>query len=495
MSQINSTSQRFGNIIFKNTAFVTGGNLLLKAISFLFSIFVIRRLGDSRFGQYTTVLAFVGLFQIFAEMGITQYVMREISRDRSNKNKYFWNLVVLRVLLALINILLIPFFASIYGYNPELILGVFLYTLTFLFAAFEASFQATLTAHEQMHYISAINVSGQVAFIFLGSIFLFSGLGFIWLVVARLLASIPRLGLGWWAVQRHKLFPDKVQINARKWPKLLLAGLPFGVIALTLTIATSIDTVMLSKSQPSNVVGWYNVAYGLIISITILPNGFKDAIVPTLTRAHVSKPGVVSSWYHHTTKLFIAIGVPLAVGGMILSEQLVLFLYSEEFLPAAAVLRILVWDLPFVIYAGFCGRITTIISEEKASARIYTVNAIANILLNLIFIPLFSMIGAAVVSVITDIISAIQFNLLVTHKLAPQDMRPHLLKIGIASIVMGLGVWATPSFHLFVRVGIGVFIYCAMILILRLPDETEKEWTRGGIQKLSRLLQVNKNRD
>ena len=101
----------------------------------------------------------------------------------------------------------------------------------------------------------------------------------------------------------------------REWPKLLLAGLPFGIIALTLTIATSIDTVMLSKSQPSNVVGWYNVAYGLIISIAILPNGFKDAIVPTLTRAHASEPGVVGRWYHHTTKLFIAIGLPSQLAG------------------------------------------------------------------------------------------------------------------------------------------------------------------------------------
>ena len=167
MSLTNSPNQPFGNIIFKNTAFVTAGNLLLKAISFLFSIFVIRRLGDSRFGQYTTVLAFVGLFQIFAEMGITQFVMREISRDRSSKSKYFWNLIILRLFLALINIITIPFLAYLYGYNLELILGIFLYTLTFLLAALEASFQATLTAYEQMKYISGMNVLGQITFIFL----------------------------------------------------------------------------------------------------------------------------------------------------------------------------------------------------------------------------------------------------------------------------------------------------------------------------------------
>ena len=87
---------RLGNIIFKNTLFVTAGNLVLKLLSFLFGIFVIRQLGDGRFGQYATVLAFVGLFQIFAEMGVTQYVMREIARDRSKVDKYFWNLIAVQ---------------------------------------------------------------------------------------------------------------------------------------------------------------------------------------------------------------------------------------------------------------------------------------------------------------------------------------------------------------------------------------------------------------
>ena len=88
-----SDSSGLSSIIFRNTTYVTFGNLILKLLNFLFSIYVIRSLGDARFGQYSIVLGFVGLIQIVAELGISQFIMREISRDKSLAKEYFWNLV------------------------------------------------------------------------------------------------------------------------------------------------------------------------------------------------------------------------------------------------------------------------------------------------------------------------------------------------------------------------------------------------------------------
>jgi O-antigen/teichoic acid export membrane protein len=299
------------------------------------------------------------------------------------------------------------------------------------------------------------------------------------------------LGIGYWAIRKHQLLPNKIHITPQIWPELLRAGLPFGIITLTLTIANSIDTVMLSKSQPAYVVGWYNVAYGLIISLTFLSNGFKDAIVPSLTRAHAKEPDTVRVWYQHTTKIFFAISFPMALGGMLLSNKIIVFLYTDEYLPAAVAFAILAWDIPFLMYAGFCGRITTIIREEKAAARIYTVNAAANVILNLIMIPLYGMIGAAVVTVLTDIISAMQFYILLRRNLAPPSMKTNLIRIIIASVVMGLGVWSINSLNLIIQIVIGFLIYLIMIVLLGLLDETEQNWIRSGIAKIAQFLRVN----
>ena len=75
-----SSQKSVGRAIVRNALFVTGGGIALKAMNFLYGVFVVRQLGDDRFGHYNIVLAWVGLFSIFAELGITQYALREIAR-------------------------------------------------------------------------------------------------------------------------------------------------------------------------------------------------------------------------------------------------------------------------------------------------------------------------------------------------------------------------------------------------------------------------------
>ena len=148
--------------IFKNTIYVTAGEVVLKALTFLFNVYVIRQLGDERFGQYSIVLAYVGLFQIFVELGMTQYVMREIARDRRKTQSLLWNLVILRVLLAILGIVVITLSGMMVGYSPELVLGIFIYTFSFLLAAFYTPLSAVLTANERLDYTMALSILGRV---------------------------------------------------------------------------------------------------------------------------------------------------------------------------------------------------------------------------------------------------------------------------------------------------------------------------------------------
>ncbi|HHX64515.1 MAG TPA: oligosaccharide flippase family protein, partial [Chloroflexi bacterium] len=70
--------QGTGRIILKNAISLTMAEIAIKVLTFAFNVYVVRRLGDDRFGQYSIVLAFTGLFSILLELGMTQYVMREI---------------------------------------------------------------------------------------------------------------------------------------------------------------------------------------------------------------------------------------------------------------------------------------------------------------------------------------------------------------------------------------------------------------------------------
>lgn len=468
-----TSRQSLGMTIAKNTIVVTLGSLLLKAINFLFNVYIIRRLGDNRYGQYSVVLAFVGIYQIFAELGVSQFVMRESARDRSQAEPLFWNLVAVRSLLALAAMAFMPLLAYSFQYDSQLILGVFLFACSFLLSAVLAPIQGLLTAYERFDIVTTQNVLGQVVFVLFGAAFLLSGLGFIWLIVASLISLVPQIALGVYFVLRNKLLTGKFRVQPSSWFGLIRSGLPFGIITLTLSIAFKIDTIILKGFTNDSIVGWYNAAYNLVFSLTFLTAGFKEAIVPSLARSFVTDPVQVERWYFRTVKMMVILSLPIAVGGMLIANPLITLLYSESYAPSGPALAILIWDVPFLMFASFCGNISTIISQERRAALIYGINALANVLMNLYAIPHYGLMGAAVTTVLTDLIGSVQFYFMLRGRLNLPDMRLTMIKAVAAAGLMGILIYLLRDVNLFVLIGVGMIVYTILIFVFRLFDEAE----------------------
>jgi O-antigen/teichoic acid export membrane protein len=488
--QQDNSESGLGKTIFKNAAFVTLGNVILKVIYFLFNVYVIRELGDGRFGQYSTVLAFTGLFSIFAELGMTQYAMREIARDRTKAKFFLWNLIAIRSILAVVGVVGITMAGRAVGYSDELVLGIFLHTTGYLLSAVAVPLEAVLNGNERLDYVTTNRVISQLAIVILGTIFLFNGFGFIWLLIANLISILPTIAIGIWAIKRHQLVDFSIEINPRLWPSLIKAGIPFGVITLALTIAFSIDTVMLSMWVSDNEVGWYNVAYNLVRSMMLFFTGFSVAIVPSLSRSFVKDISSVYSWYRRSVKFILLISLPLAFGGLVVADKLIDFLYTPEFIPAALGLKILVWDVPLLMFNSFNGNMTTVIGAERSAARIYTINAIANVVLNAYAIPRYGYIGAAVVTVATDLIGSIQFYLLMRTRLGIPDMKSVLLRVLAASGLMASAVFLMGNLHVIVLVLLGGVIYGGLVLLFRLLDSNEWDLIFSFVRRVGRSLQA-----
>ncbi len=194
----------------------------------------------------------------------------------------------LRLILALAGVVIITLAAVYVGYSQLVVLAIFLYTWTFALSALESPLETVLVANERFDYVTALSIIGQLGFAILGAIVLYSGQGFVVLVAVGLVAMMPQLALAVWAVKRRGLLAFKPAIDIRVWPHLMKSGLPFGFISLALTIAFSIDTVILSVYWPQNVVGWYSAAYGLTRSLLFFFDGFSTAIVPSLSRTYLS---------------------------------------------------------------------------------------------------------------------------------------------------------------------------------------------------------------
>ncbi|MGQ0603009.1 MAG: flippase [Anaerolineales bacterium] len=486
MSDSATPQRSLASIVLRNAAWTTFGSLLLKALNFLFNVYVVRSLGDERFGQYAIVTAFPGLFAILIELGITQYVMREIARNRQSANALIWNLIAVRLLLALVGVAAITAAAGAVGYASELVFGIFLFSLSFVLSALETPLEVVLAANERFDYLALLNVVGRVSFMSLGALFLWLGLSFHWLIAAGLIGLPIQMAVAIWAVRKHRFMEFRPTFAVSIWPGLIRAGVPFGMISLALTVAFSIDSVMLSLFESDSVVGWYKAAYDLVFSLMFVFGGLSTVMVPTLSREYASNPDRVHDWYHRSVRMILLMSAPMAVGGMMVAYPLIEFLYGREFLPSALALQILIWDVPLLMFNAYCGNMTTVTGQERAAARIYGLNAVANIVLNLYAIPRFGIIGASLVTVITDLIGALQFNFLLKRKLQMPSVTALALRVGLASTLMGVVVWLANSLPLVVQIFTGMAAYGILALVLRLIGPQEKALMLRLWQRVSR---------
>ncbi|MCA0452577.1 MAG: flippase [Chloroflexi bacterium] len=485
-----------GRIILRNTLFGVGSQIALRIVSFLFQIFVIRTLGDAEFGTYNVIISWVSYFQVLGDLGITQYFRREIARDRSATGRYFWDMVVLRLLLAVVTSIVTIGSAFIFltPYSSEKLLAIALFCGTYFFQAFLYPLLMVIEGNERVDISQMFNVIGQIVILIAGFILVSISKSFFWLIIAGFINIPVLIFLAYRVVKRNNFGPPSFHINRSMWWGILQYGLPFGLIQFALTSNRFADRIVLNQFQFSAAeIGWYSIAYNLTLNFTTLAQAFNDAFQPTLAREHAGDPTKAPRWYFRSVKMMLFLALPIAIGGMLLSEPLISTLYKPQNRAAYIAFFIIIWDLPAVLYNNFCGNMTTAIVKERAAARINVTQSIVNIVVNIVLIRPLGMIGAAFATVISDTYAASLFYLLFRREFGPGLGFKHLLRVLASAIGMGavIVILHELGINLFITIALGVVVYLAFIWLTKAFTDEERALIRGIVQRVTRKIGIS----
>jgi O-antigen/teichoic acid export membrane protein len=453
-----------GRTIARNTLFGIGAQFALKFANSALTILIVRSLGDEGFGQYNIVFAWTALFSVIGDLGITQYLMREIARDPRKTDELFWDTVILRFLLAILcTVVTVGGAIFLTTYSPELILGFGIFCLTYFMFMFVEPFNSLLTGNERIDLVSVLRVASQVIFMAICAVFLLFKLNYLWLVAAGVIAQPFVIALQIWVIRRNKLGPPRFRLNRKMWWTLIRLGLPFGFTQIALSFAFRVDTIVLSNYVSDAEVGLYSVAYGLVLTLLGIASSFSGAILPTLSREFGKSPETIRRWYYNSVKILMFLGLPIAVGTTLTATKIVALLYQPEIAPAAVALMILVWDLPFVMYHAFSGNIANSTLREGNAARIYISLGIVNLALNLFLIPRFGIIGASFSTVLTDVAGAAQFYFLFRREFGTGLGLKRIIRICLVAALMGGFIFILHDWDFLFIVPISAIFYLVLI--------------------------------
>lgn len=456
--------------IVRNSALSIVGQVAIRALSVLFSIAVVRRFGSATFGEYSSVLAFVGLFSVLSDLGLGSWGTRAVAQDRARTGELVWRVIGLRAALSAATAAMIVGLAALV-YPAQHVLAIAFAACTLFLFGVSGGFDMAWLGHERLDISSSVSVINQLAFVGIGTAVLVLHGGVLALILASLVALAIATVASWRMATRILGLTLARPILRGGWT-LIRACAPIGAVQISLLISYKADTVLLSIFRSNEIVGVYAVAYNLIFSLMLISHSVNLALFPALSRVSDDR-GALDALALRAVKCLSLLCVPVAFGGAILAPALIRFLYTDAYRQSATVLQIVIWVLPFMFLTEFYGYYLTAIHRERSAGRAALIMAGTNVALNLICLPRFGVWAAAIITVITEFVFLAQYLWALRDRGVIGALARLLWRPALASSVMAVALRVFPLHALLPMIVLGVLIYGGMILLLGGVRRTE----------------------
>jgi O-antigen/teichoic acid export membrane protein len=199
---------------------------------------------------------------------------------------------------------------------------------------------------------------------------------------------------------------------------------------------------------------------------TIVPVALMASLLPLMSEYYLASKDNFKKIYQYAFKYLLIFIIPVAVALTIFSDQTTTVLFGKEFLPSSLATRILIWAEVFV-FVGIVNNSILISSNKQKIDPVFTgTSAAVNIILNVILIPRYSFIGAAIASLVSYAVGPIMGYFIPSTTAYSRSMLRFSLRPFLASLVMAYCISLTCRYSM-LSIFISPFIYFSVLYFLK----------------------------
>lgn len=438
------------------------GILAVVAISF-----ITRYLGREGFGFYTTVVAFLQFIAILIDFGLTTIAVQMVSERDDGVDKIMSNLMTLRTVSAAIFLGAAPLAALFFPYPGIIKLGIAITTITFFFQLLLQTITGIFQKHLAMHIPAAADFISRIFFVIAVAALVHFKQGFlpiIWALAATNLISLIIIYF-----YSRKFVVIRPAFDWAIWKNILSRAWPIGVSIILNLIYLKVDIILLSLYKSQEEVGLYGAPYKLIDALTMFAMLFMGLILPLLAAARAKKETArFAHIFQKTFNLLIIFIVPMLVGAYFISDRVMTAMAGEAFAASGKILTILTIGASALFVGSLFSHTIIALDKQKLIIWGYLADAVLSLIGYFIFIPRYSYIGAAWVTVFSESFIVIIGAVIVWRE---TGLVPKFLKISAKAIAAALPMAALLYFIKDVSVVISMSaaaaIYVVFIVIFR----------------------------
>lgn len=388
------------NRALKNASWIIVCRVIQSLISLVIGMISARYLGPSNYGVITYVSSVVAFALPIMQLGLNQTLVKEFVQSPEREGKILGTSLVINVLSSIVSMIgSVAFVFLVNAGEQETILVCILYSLTLLFQATEMTqywFQYQLLSK----YPSIATLSAYVAVSLYKIFLLVTQKSVVWFALSNVLdyflISVILM------VIYFKVGNQRLSFDWRLGREMLSRSKYYIIPSLMVMIFQHTDRIMIKLMMGETETGFYSAA---ITCVGI--SGFVfSAVIDSMRPVILEEKGKDQARYENRVAQLYAIitfiSLAQSIGMTVLAKPLVNLLYGAEYAPTAGILCVAVWYVTFSYYGSV--RNVWILAEgkQKYLFGINVIGAVANVLLNLLLIPRWGGVGAAVASLITQ---------------------------------------------------------------------------------------------
>ena len=438
------------------------GEAVARLVGFAGTVYVARRLGVDAYGIIAVAAAIVLYFSHVADYSVEILGARAIARDRGNVDGLAPPLVVARLQIAAACIAVLGVAGFFVLPQPD---GAILAVSSLTLLSVAGSTRFVFLGIERPTTAALARVAGELLSLAL-IVALVRDAGDMSLVpwahvvgdgamVLILLAVLTRFGYRL-PIRRA---PDVVR-------PIFVAATPLVAHAILGLAIFNSDLVFLRALKDARTAGMYAAAYTLISFLLNIGVTYGFSLLPVLTRegGGDGDPVRERTLFDHAMIQVVTVALPIAAGGCLLAGGLIELVFGARYAGAVPALRVLIWSIVAawirnVVQMGLIAR-----HQQSFVLRTSVWSAAANLVLNLVLIPPYGMIGAAVATVATETMRTVVGIVYSTRLGLPFGVSRRLWRPMLGTALMVAALWAVPMPGVLAAIAAGVGVYGVVLL-------------------------------
>ncbi|WP_295114696.1 oligosaccharide flippase family protein [uncultured Methanobrevibacter sp.] len=459
--------------IFHNMSWILISQIIASICGFIWTILIARYLGVHDYGILGFATSITGILSITTDFGISTHIVRHIATDYDSSPKYLGNAIPLKSIFAILTAILTLAILLILKCDETTIIVTLLFTLEMIIKSFINLMNGGFQAFEKGKYQGIGNTLLNAILLIFILLAIFSDWGLLGITLAYLISNIIALIYIYITFIRYVSKPH-FEFDKTFCKKITMYSIPFAITGVLYSIYYSVDIIMLTNIIGNTATGIYNASYKLINVITLLYTAYTAVIFPVMSKFFKNDEKLLEISYEKSIKYLMLIMIPLAMSTMIYSTDLILLIYGPEYIDSAPTLSILIWTVCLLFVASPGNILLQASHKEVTVTKIYAIAAVFNIILNFILIPKFSFIGAAITTVVSDILIVI-IQKYVIHKIGHKPNKKlyyDLIKIIVGTGILGIALYYL-NLNMWIALPVGIIIYFGTVYLLRVFDDED----------------------